>query len=175
MNHKLNELSKLDYDQVVEIAESILICKELPHTKDGIIDIILNHQLTFGQSEVIAALSLVTGDFVLQPIQVPSFHSETRIAWCKIQRCYLIDADDNNIINFFKGYENVFLTNQSPIELVGGIQSKMVYIEMISSLAAGNKTINCQTIVRAKVLPNFKFVRQVLSIPRTCSVKDEAF
>ncbi len=165
MQFKLNQLSKLKYDEIVLIAQSILIQRDLPSNKDGVIDIVMEHQRAYGQSEVVAASSLKPNDFVLQRIEVPSFHPESRIGWCKVSQSQITDASDDDIANFFKGYENAFLSNQPHIEMVNGIASKMVYLELVSSLAVGNRTINCQTIVRAKVLPNFKFVRQIVTPP----------
>jgi hypothetical protein len=177
MPFKLNDLSKLKYEEIKNLAQSILIYRELPSSKDAVIDIIMEHQRAYGQSEVVAASSLKTNDFVLQRIEVPCFHPESRIGWCKVSQTQTIDASDDDISNFFKGYENVFLSEQPHIEMVNSISSKMVYLELVSSLAVGNRTINCQTIVRAKVLPNFKFVRQIIAPPPRVarSIMDEAF
>lgn len=153
-------LSQLSYEQLVEIAQSILIC-ELPSTAPEIINQIVNHQQEFGISEVVDAASLKTGDCILQKIEVPSFSNQSRIGWHKILRCYSTEATEEDIINFFNGYINIFISNQTHIQLMDKIANKMVYIESISSLAAGNKTINCQTVVRAKVLPSFKFVHKI--------------
>jgi hypothetical protein len=110
---------------------------------------------------VVNAASLEIGDFILIEISVPSFSNQVRMGWSKILRCYFVDTTEDDVINFFDGYGNVFISNQPHVELLDKITNKMVYIEAISSLAVGNKTINCQTIVRAKVLPSFKFVRKV--------------
>lgn len=160
MLYNYGTLSQLSYDQLLEIAQSILIC-ELPQTTSEIVNKIFDHQQAFGASEVVNAASLEIGDFILIEISVPSFSNQVRMGWSKILRCYCVDTTEDDVINFFDGYGNVFISNQSHVELLDKITNKMVYIEAISSLAVGNKTINCQTIVRAKVLPSFKFVRKV--------------
>lgn len=160
MHYKYTVLSQLSYEQLVEIAKSTLIC-EIPSTAPEIVNKIIDHEQAFGASEVVNAASLMTGDFILSKINVPSFSSQTRVGWSKILRCYLVDATEEDIVNFFNGYSNIFISNQPHIELIGKINDKLVYIEAISSLAVGNSTINCQTVVRAKLLPSFKFVRKV--------------
>lgn len=160
MDYKHAILYQLNYEQLVKIARTTLIGK-LPSTNAELIKQIIEHEKAFGESEVVEASSLQPDDFILMKINIPSFSSQTKVGWAKLLRCYSINAEEEDIINFFGKYSNVFITNQPHIELLDKISKKIIYIEAISSLAVGNKTINCQAVVRAKVLPSLKFVRKI--------------
>lgn len=160
MLYKYSSLSQLNYNQLLEIAQSILICENNLNSTQ-LIDTIIKHQKIFGTSEVVNANYLEQNDFILMKTNIPSFSKEIKTGWSKILRCYEIDAEEEDIPNFFDKYLDIFISNQSHIDLINNISNKMVYIEAISTIAAGNKTINCQNVIRAKVLPKFNFVRKV--------------
>lgn len=154
-------LSQLNHKQLVEVVNKIMISAlPIKESKKGIITSVLNHQKIFGDSEVVEASTLKIDDHILQPMQAPLFQTETKAGWCKILRCHQVDATNNDIVNFFKT-SNAFINNIPHIELVNKISNKMIQLETISTSAAGNTTINCQCVVRAKVLPSFKFVRKI--------------
>ncbi|BAZ18495.1 hypothetical protein NIES4071_103800 (plasmid) [Calothrix sp. NIES-4071] len=155
------ELTQLDYSNLVEIANSTLITNSLPKSKERIINLIIKHQKTFGESEVVNASKLKDEDYILQPIEAPLFQAQTKIAWCKVIRCYEFNATLEDIVTFQEMYSSVFLSNETPIDLVSKITNKMVQLETISTKACGKKSINCQCVVRAAVLLNFKFVRKI--------------
>lgn len=156
------ELSQLEYDSLLKIANSILITNCLPRSESGIINLIVSHQETFGESEVVNASKLKDEDYILQPIEAPLFQAQTKIAWCKIIRCFEFEAKLEDVVTFQEMYRSVFLSNETPIDLLSKIGSnKMVQLETISTKACGKKSINCQCVVRAAVLPNFKFVRKI--------------
>lgn len=156
------ELTQLDYSNLIKIANSTLITNLLPKSKEGIINLIINHQETFGESKVVNASELKDEDYVLQPIEAPLFQAQSKIAWCKIIRCYEFDAKLEDIVTFQEMYSSVFISNETPIGLLSKIVgNKMVQLETISTKACGKKSINCQCVVRAAVLPSFKFVRKI--------------
>ncbi|BDA75877.1 hypothetical protein CAL7716_100430 (plasmid) [Calothrix sp. PCC 7716] len=156
-----NKLSQLDYDELVKVANSILISSSLPKSKGGIIKSITAHQESFGDSEVVTASELKPDEFILQPIEARLFQAEVKIAWCKTLRCYPFEATLEDIAAFMEMYNSVFLSNATPLDLVKKISQNMIQIETISTKALGKTSINCQCVVRAAVLPSFKFVRKI--------------
>lgn len=160
MKYKHSILSQLSHEQLLNIAQSILICESNLSSAE-LIEKIINHQQTFGNSKIVHAEELKAGDFILMKISAPSFSKELKIGWSKVLRCYEVNTEEKDVLIFFSKYLDIFISNQSHMDLINNIPNKLIYIEAISTVAVGNASINCQNVVRAKVLPKLKFVLQV--------------